>query len=311
MLRHQLELPLATLSVGSCGVGDPVIAVPATISLIEDWEPLIRFVGQRYTVHFFELPGYGGSTPLANGYSSEHIAELVEQMADHLGVERFGLLGFSFGGLLALRTLQRCADRVDRVCLLAPYVGREAMKHSRREFLGIRAALIALRSEAARRGMIAALRSPAGLAFTSWFMRATGRFETSSDLRARLATLTVASLEVLLAQIDELLTTSAEDLAGPYTTPCLFGMSVFDTTLDFDRTREFMGRTFPYRTEEQWEFPYHAPPTPLTMDDYERDYRTLVEWNPNQALSAGIRFTGGLDTVMPTVNPHVDAPLSA
>ena len=282
--RRSVDLPLARLSVASCGTGHPVIIVPATISLIDDWEAMIRFVGQRYAVHFFELPGYGGSSPLPGGYRSEEIALLVEQFADSIGAERFGLLGFSFGGLLALRTLQRCGDRVDRLCMLAPYVGREAMRHSRRELLGMRAALIALRPEVARRGMVAALRSPAGLALVAWFMRVTGRFETSSDLRTRLASFTPASLDVLLAQVNELLATSSEELVGPYRTPCLFGMSLFDNTLDHGRTARFMGETFPNLTEEQWLFPYHSPPAPLTYADYERDHRTLVEWQPEHVF---------------------------
>lgn len=284
--RRTVELPLGRLAVASCGSGHPVIIVPATISLIDDWEPMIRFVAQRYAVHFFELPGYGGSAPLAGGYRSEEIAALVEQLADSIGAKRFGVLGFSFGGLLALRTLQRCGDRVDRVCMLAPYVGREAMRHSRRELLGMRAALVALRPEVSRRGMVAAFRSPAGLALVAWFMRVTGRFETSSDLRARLSSFTPAALDVLLAQVNELLATSAADLAGPYETPCLFGMSLFDTTLDHTRTARFMNEAFPHLTEEQWLFPYHSPPAPLNFADYERDHSTLVEWQPELAFRA-------------------------
>ncbi len=285
ILRRQVDLPLSNLSVGSYGSGHPVIIVPATISLIDDWESLIRFVGQRYAVHFFELPGYGGSTPFGAGYSSDRVAELVEQLADALGMDRFGMLGFSFGGLLALKTLQRCGDRVDRLCMLAPYVGREAMRHSRRELLGMRAALLALRPEISRRGMVAAFRSPAGLALTAWFMRVTGRFETSSDLRARLGAFTPESLEVLLAQVNELLTTSSEELSGPYSTPCLFGMSAYDSTLDFGATQRLVSTAFPLCTEERWEYPYHSPPAPLTVEDYERDFRSLIEWSPGQAFS--------------------------
>lgn len=284
LIKRQLDLPLTSISVGSFGSGPPVIIVPATISLMDDWEPLIRFVGQRYTAHFFELPGYGGSRAIEGGYRSESVAQLVEQLADALGVARFGLLGFSFGGLLAMRALQRCGDRVDRLCLLAPYVGKEALRHSRRELLGMRAALIALRPEISRRGMVAALKSPAGLAFTAWFMRSTGRFETSSDLRQRLSAFTPESLEALLAQVNELLITPAADLVGPYHTPCLFGMSAYDTTLDYHPTLDFIRRAFPHRTEERWDFPYHAPPVPLTISDYERDFRSLIEWEPESTL---------------------------
>ncbi len=280
LVCRSLELPLTTVRVCTCGEGPPLIAVPATISLIDEWEPLIRFIGQRYTVHFFELPGYGGSVAFEQPYHSELVARLVEELADAVGVQRFGLVGFSFGGLFVLRTLQRCAERVDRVCLLAPYVGREALRHSRRDLLSLKAAIGALRPEIARRGMMTALRSPAGSTFVSWFMRSAGRFESPSDLRARLAAFTPQSLDVLLAQTEELLTISSDDLTGSYEVACLFGMSVFDTMMDFVTTRRLVRTSFPSLTEDRWEFPYHAPPAPLTLEDYEQDYTALIEWDP-------------------------------
>jgi pimeloyl-ACP methyl ester carboxylesterase len=104
---HQAELSATSLRYAACGDGPPLIIVPATISLIEDWTPMIQFVGQRYRTYFFEMPGHGSSTPLAEGYSSERIAQVIAGLADHVGAERFALLGFSFGGILALRALLR------------------------------------------------------------------------------------------------------------------------------------------------------------------------------------------------------------
>lgn len=272
------DLPLTTLQVGVCGEGPPVIVVPATISLIEDWEPLIRFLGRRYKVYFFELPGHGGSTPFAQPYRSELVAETVGHLADAIGAERFGLLGFSFGGLLALRTLQMMPERVEKLGLLSPYVGKETLLHSRRAIFALRAALLALRPAIARRGLAAALHTPAVAALISWFMRSAGKFETPSDLQGRLQAFTRHSLAVLLAQTAEILDTPASALAGPYDVPCLFGMSVFDTMLDFTKTRDFLGGQFPDMTEDRWDYPFHAPPKPFTIEDYERDYQLLLGW---------------------------------
>ncbi len=103
---RQFDLPLTSLRVGVAGSGPPVIMVPATISLIEDWASMVQFIGKRFTAHFFELPGHGGSTPFAEGYSAERVAETIGHLADAIGAEQFTLLGFSFGGLLTLKALK-------------------------------------------------------------------------------------------------------------------------------------------------------------------------------------------------------------
>lgn len=276
---HQLfDLPLTRLSVGVFGHGPDLIMVPATISLIDDWEPLIRFLGRRYRVHFFELPGYGDSQPFAQPFSSTLVAETVGHLADAIGAERFSLLGFSFGGALTMRSLQLHAQRIDRVALLAPFVGHECLKHSRAKLLTLRATLFAMRSRPVRRGTADALRSQAGTAALAWFMKTVGKFETSADLSRRLESFTVHSLDALIAQVDEILTVPGEALAGPYDVPCLFGMSVNDPLLDFGVAQRFVQANFRTRTEEIWTMPWHAAPVPYTVEDYERDYHALLDW---------------------------------
>lgn len=275
---RRIELPHTTLRVGVAGDGPPLIMLPATISLIEDWDELIRFAGLRYTAHFFELPGHGGSSPLSSPYRSELIADSVVDLADALGFDTFSLLGFSFGGLLAMRTLQQAGDRVERVALFSPYVGREALRHSRAKLLAIRSFLLTLRPEIARRGILNAIRGKKGSALVAWFMHEIGKFETSSDLTVRLRGFTESSVDVLIAQVNEILTTPSASLAGPYATPCLFGMSTRDPMLDFETTRHFIEGAFPEFSEERWDFPYHAAPDPLTLEDYERDYCSLLTW---------------------------------
>ncbi|MBS3956377.1 MAG: alpha/beta hydrolase [Clostridiales bacterium] len=276
-LRH-VELPRTTLRVGIAGDGPPLIMLPATISLIEDWEALIRFVGQSYSAHFFELPGHGGSSPLDSPYRSELIAESVVDLADKLGFDTFSLFGFSFGGLLALRTLQHAGDRIERVALFSPYIGREALLHSRAKLLALRVLLTALKPEIARRGVLGGLSGRRGSELLAWFMHEIGKFETSADLTARLRSFTASSVDVLIAQVNEVLTTPAASLAGPFASRCLFGMSMRDPMLDYSTTRAFLTGTFPDISEERWDTPYHAAPRALTFEDYERDHRSVLTW---------------------------------
>ncbi|MCX8007745.1 MAG: alpha/beta hydrolase, partial [Coriobacteriia bacterium] len=161
-----LDLPSTTLRVGAAGAGELAVIVPATISLVEDWEAMTRFVGRRFRAVFFELPGHGGSTAYREPFTSAAVSRTVLEIADELGEERFTLVGFSFGGLLALRTLQVARGRVRRVALLSPFVGNVALKRSAAETAMLRATVAALEPEFARRGTLALLHSPATVSYT-------------------------------------------------------------------------------------------------------------------------------------------------
>lgn len=275
---RRVSLPSTTLRVGTAGEGPPMIMVPATISLIEDWAPMIQFVAQRYTAHFFELPGHGGSDAYPGSFGSDRVAHTVGELADELGAERFTLVGFSFGGLLTLKTLKVLEQRIDRVVMLSPFVSHRALRHSPAKLSILRNTLKLLQPEFARRGMLAVLRNPQTVALMDWYMRQIGKFETSADLQERLSGFSASTLDVFINQVSEVLTTAEADVSGPFGVPCLFGMSEFDPMLDFATTREFVRAQFADVTELVWDWPYHAPPVPLTFADYNRDYAELLDW---------------------------------
>lgn len=275
--RQRIELPLTTLSYAQCGSGEPLIMVPATISQIDDWLPFIHFMGQRYSVHFFELPGYGGSEPFAEPFSSELVAEMVEQFADALGLDRFVLMGFSFGGVLTLKTLHRLGDRVSKVILLAPFVSNRGLQHNFFKLQAIRAATASARRGFGRACWLRIIRNPRAVDAFVWFMTSIGKFESSADLGARVLAFEDASFDTLRNQVAEVLTTREEDLEGPYSQPCFFGMSVNDPLLKYETSYRFVSAQFPDPIVVEWDFPFHAPPEPFTFEQLNSDYAQLLD----------------------------------
>ena len=126
-----IDLPLTRLHYTKCGSGPPLIMVPATMSYIKDWITLIQFMGQKFTTYFFELPGYGGSTPYKEKFSSKLVTKTIESFADKLKIDNFSIMGFSFGGILTLKAVDYLEDKIDKVILLSPCVSKEAMNFSK------------------------------------------------------------------------------------------------------------------------------------------------------------------------------------
>jgi len=284
------ELPGTRLRFAECGDGPPMIIVPATVSLIEDWTPMIQFIGQSYRTYFFEMPGHGGSTALEGGFSSTRLTQVIGDLADHVGAERFALLGFSFGGILALRALQGLGERVEKVGLLSPCVSNLALTRPPIDRALVSAVVSALEHRVPRRALAWLLGNELAVRMVVWFMQSVGGFESPTDLRVRLSSYSASTLQVLVAQVREILTVTEEDLAGPYTQPCFFGMSEFDPLLDYHRTEEFVRANFRDLVTERFDWHYHAPPVPLTYDDYVRDYSTLLD--ADRSRVSGVSPTG-------------------
>jgi lipase len=68
-----------------------------------------------------DLRGHGGSTWDAPWSAERHVWDILETM-DTEGVERFDVVGHSFGGLLATRLVATVPDRVKRAVLLDPAI---------------------------------------------------------------------------------------------------------------------------------------------------------------------------------------------
>lgn len=279
---HEAELPGTRLRYAECGEGPPLIIVPATVSLIEDWSPMVAFVGQSYRTFFFEMPGHGGSTALEEGFSSKRLAKVISDLADHVGADSFALLGFSFGGILALRALQELGPRINKVGLLSPCVSNRALTRPAIDRAMVAAVVSALEHRIPRRMLAWFLGNEMAVRLVVWFMIDIGGFESPTDLRARLMSYSASTLQVLVAQVREILTVTEEDLAGPYEQPCFFGMSEFDPLLDYKLTEAFVRENFADLVVETFDWPYHAPPVPLTFEDYVRDYTSLLEADVNR-----------------------------
>lgn len=275
--RHTVRLPLTTLSYAVCGTGEPLIIVPATISRIDDWLPFIHFVGQRYETFFFELPGHGGSTPFEKPFSSELVAEAIEQFADAMGLESFTLMGFSFGGILTMKTLRRLGDRVSRVVLLSPFVGHTGLKHNPIKLHAVKAAVRSTGHRLGRGTWLKIMRDPLAVDSFVWFATTVGKYETTSDLRSRLLSFSDSAFDTLTNQVREVLSTKTEDLAGPFPQPCFFGMSVNDPLLDFETSYRFVTEQFSDPVIHQFDFPYHCPSEPFTLEQLNRDYSHFLD----------------------------------
>lgn len=104
------------------GSGSAAILIhgnPATHSL---WDPIVKRVGDIRTIHAIDLPGFGAS-PMPESrsdFAMENLARLVLGFADAHGLDRFDLVGHSFGGGVSLTIAAMAPERVRTVTAITP-----------------------------------------------------------------------------------------------------------------------------------------------------------------------------------------------
>lgn len=99
------------------GSGPPVVLLHAGVADLRMWDAQVEALVPGHTVARCDLAGFGG-TPGRTEPDGCH-AEDVLLLLDELGVERFALVGASYGGYVALQVASAVPDRVDRLVLLA------------------------------------------------------------------------------------------------------------------------------------------------------------------------------------------------
>ncbi len=115
------EVNGARLAYAVSGNGDPVVLIHGFSLDMRMWDPQIPALEDRFRVVRYDLRGFGRSAvPDGSPYvASEDLAALL----DYLQIERAALVGFSFGGTVAVHFALDFPDRVTSLILIDSVVG--------------------------------------------------------------------------------------------------------------------------------------------------------------------------------------------
>lgn len=272
-----MALPDTCLHYVRSGSGPPLIIVPATVSLIRQWLPLTQFMGQRFTSYFFELPGHGGSTPYPEKFESRFVPKTVEAFVNKLGYDRFHLMGFSFGGLLALRTLEHLQDRIEKVILLSPSLSRRALKWSAPRQWAFRASIRAMKQTTLLQGIHYMMNAPRLEKPLTYALSRISNVDQQILENKNALRMPLSTLDVFAHTLDEIFQTEYQYADVPFKHPCYFGMSVNDDILDYDLTEQIVRRHFSQLTIQKFTHPYHQPPRPPTFEWLNSEFGQFLD----------------------------------
>lgn len=127
----QLSKPFGTLSYREAGAehsgqGAPVLLIHGVGMQSAAWGPQIAVLSQHHHVIALDMPGHGGSQPLAADAQLPVFVDWLLAALDGLGLDQVNLAGHSMGALIAGGFAVSHPGRVARVALLNGVFRRDA-----------------------------------------------------------------------------------------------------------------------------------------------------------------------------------------
>ncbi|HEX2174097.1 MAG TPA: alpha/beta fold hydrolase [Dehalococcoidia bacterium] len=117
--HHYAELPEVMLHYVTAGEGDPIVLLHGWPQTWYEWRRVIPALADRYRVIAPDLRGLGDSSRPAGGYDKRTIAaDLWSLLRDHMGLDRYFLVGHDWGGPVAYALAAAHPESVRRLAIL-------------------------------------------------------------------------------------------------------------------------------------------------------------------------------------------------
>src|SRR3954469_23692857 len=101
------------------GSGEPLILLHGGIGTGEMFAPILPDLTAGRRVIPVDLQGHGGTADVDRPLRPELMAEDIAALLDHLGLEQADVMGYSLGGIVALRLAIQHPARVRRLVLVS------------------------------------------------------------------------------------------------------------------------------------------------------------------------------------------------
>lgn len=116
--QRDVEIAGFNVHFADAGDGFPVVLVHGSPTSSLLFRHQIAALSREYRVVAPDLLGFGRSAVPAGGTAFRQQAEVLRALLDHLGLERYALLGHDWGGPIAMACASRRLDRVSRLVLV-------------------------------------------------------------------------------------------------------------------------------------------------------------------------------------------------
>jgi pimeloyl-ACP methyl ester carboxylesterase len=107
-----------SINFNTFGKGPAIVLLHGFLESTTMWAPLIPQLATNRTVITIDFPGHGKSGVIAEIHTMELMAEVVDEIVNHLQITSATFLGHSMGGYVALAYAELFSEKVEKLILL-------------------------------------------------------------------------------------------------------------------------------------------------------------------------------------------------
>jgi len=125
------------------GQGEPFLILHGWGASTDSWREVQDLLSENFKVIVLDLPGFGKSDFPPKIWDLNSYAKFVLDLTKTLGIEKFYLLGHSFGGSIAIKIALFAPEKIKKL-ILVDAAGRRPQKTIFKKFLTLLASLLSI-----------------------------------------------------------------------------------------------------------------------------------------------------------------------
>lgn len=111
------------------GEGKPLVILHGLFGTSDNWQTHAKKLAEYYRVILVDQRNHGHS-PWAEDFTYEHLADDLERLIVHLGIDQFTLIGHSMGGKTAMYYAQKFPNRLEKMVVVDIGIKQYPMHHN-------------------------------------------------------------------------------------------------------------------------------------------------------------------------------------
>jgi pimeloyl-ACP methyl ester carboxylesterase len=101
------------------GSGEPLIVIHGGTGGAKDWKNTMEALGKKYRVYIPDMPGFGLTGALIGKFHLDKLVDFLDEFVKALGLEKFRLMGHSYGGSIVLHYALSFPYKITRLVLVS------------------------------------------------------------------------------------------------------------------------------------------------------------------------------------------------
>lgn len=106
------------ISYSDSGTGNAIVLLHGFLENKKMWKEYVAFFSEKYRVITIDLLGHGESDPLGYVHEMEDNANVINEILEHLKIEKAIILGHSMGGYVGLAFAELYPQKIQKLVLL-------------------------------------------------------------------------------------------------------------------------------------------------------------------------------------------------